>query len=131
MSNPNPFDRTHLMDFDLPAVGEEDDERAALRHNSREEARGEAVRAKSLTEGRAFKILAEFVNQQREARINQMLLTPITEGNKDEMNFMRGETAGLMLALRYARAIAEGAEATLELLREEDKLDARSSDTHN
>lgn len=120
----NPFDNSHKYSFDLPGDLDEESERERALG---EEQRGEALRQKgvgsALTESRAFAILAEYVEGQRQARINQLLLTPITNENKDELNYMRGEVAGLMLALRFAKAIAEGAEATLEVFKEARKND--------
>lgn len=121
----NPYDNSDKFDFDLP--GDSGGENEEYERLVRESQRGEALKQKSLgsalTESRAFAILAEYVEGQRQARINQLLLTPITDGNKDELNYMRGEVAGLMLALRFAKAIVEGAEATLEVFKEARKSD--------
>jgi hypothetical protein len=123
----NPFDRSAKFDFDLPPTsGDQDLDREALGDASHEVAREEALvqkaSAKHLTESRAFGILAEFVEGQRQATINKMLLTPTTDANKDEHNYERGICHGLLLALKFAQAIADGAEATLEVFREEEKL---------
>jgi hypothetical protein len=124
----NPYDRTAQVreqygEIDLPPthdVGQEEREEMA-RADQREQALKQKTTGKALTESKAFAILAEYVEAQKTARLNHLLLTPITEANKDELNFMRGETAGLMLALKFAKAIAEGAEATLEVFTEERK----------
>lgn len=121
----NPFDSSEKFEFDLPAVGvDEEEERRErlLGEDQREQALKQKSTGRALTESRAFGILAEYVEGQRQARMNHLLLTPITDKNKDELNFMRGEVAGLMLALRFAKAIAEGAEATLEIFKEEDRI---------
>jgi hypothetical protein len=132
----NPFDRTAEFEFDLPSTESEgDEERDELAQAAHDDERSRALVQKTsgraLTESRAFGILAEFVETQRKLTIEKMLLTPTTEANKDEHNYERGVCHGLMLALRYAQSIAEGAEATLEVFREQEKLDAtRTESTH-
>lgn len=121
----NPFDNSAKLDFDLPAVGvDEEEERRdrVLGEDQREQALKQKSTGRALTESRAFAILAGYVEGQRQARMNHLLLTPITNDNKDELNYMRGEVAGLMLALKFAKAIVEGAEATLEIFKEEDRI---------
>lgn len=125
----NPFDRTDKFDFELPPIGGDSDvDRDELQRSDhgaeREAALIQKARGRALTESRAFGILSEFVEKQRQATISKMLLTPTTDANKDEHNYERGICHGLMLALQFAHAIADGAEATLELFYEQEKLDA-------
>jgi hypothetical protein len=123
----NPFDRTQDFDFDLPATdaGEDEDREALARSahaKEKEEALVQKTRSRALTESRAFGILSEFVEGQRQATLDKLLLTVITDSNRDEMNYERGVVHGLMLTLKFAKAIAEGAEATVELFREQEKM---------
>lgn len=126
MSLKNPHDNTSLYDFDLPSEGldEEEERELLLGGDQREQALRQKNAASALTESRAFAILAEYVKQQEQARMNHLLMTTITDANRDEFNFMRGEVVGLKLALKFAQLIADGAEATLELLQEAKKDNA-------
>ena len=131
----NPYDKSHLYpDIDVGATeGSSDTDRDDLLRaqadplEAREQARVQNARGTVLTESRALAIMAEFVEQQKQQRINALMLTPITDANKDELNFTRGEVAGLMLALKYVQAVASGAAATLELFKEEDRINDRAN----
>lgn len=129
--NENPLDPTHKFDFDLPAEGEDTEGvRETLLGEGAESALKQKAQGLALTEGRAYAMLAEFVREQRRLRIEELLCTPITVESLSETNFKIGELMGLRVALKYAEAIAEGAEATIELLREEEKLNAGRTDTN-
>jgi hypothetical protein len=121
----NPFDQSHKYAFDLPAEGEveEEEREKVLGPDPRESAQKQKVTSAALTESRGFAILAEFAEEQRQKILNQLLLETITDKNKDEFNFLRGQVAGLLIAVKYGKALAEGAEATIELLNEARKAD--------
>lgn len=121
----NPFDRTASLGFDLPAEGldEESEREALLGQDQREQALRQKTAGSALTESRGYAMLAEFAEQQKSAIMNMLLCTTITDANKDDFNLLRGQAIGLQIALKFARAIAEGAEATIELLNEARKND--------
>lgn len=129
LPNVNPFDRTSQHSFeDLPPVGETEEERRyrELGAPAREEALVHNSAGRGLTDSAGFAMLAEYTEGQRQATMNKLLLTPITEANKDELNYERGIVHGLMLAVKFARAMAEGAQATLELFKEQERMNDRS-----
>lgn len=123
----NPFDRTAQHDFeDLPPIGESEEERRVreMGAGAKEEALVHNTLGKDLTGSPGFAMLRELIEGQRQAYINKMLLTPVTEANKDEMNFERGTVHGLMLAMKFASALTEGSKEVLELLKQKELMDA-------
>lgn len=125
-------DRTLKHEFDLPPDGSqvEDDPREDEHYpQEREAALREKTQTKALTESPAWSMLRDWVDKQKEARVRQLLLIPITEKNKDELNFMRGETAMAMLVVEFVEKVLSGAESTLEVFRESEKVkDGNSND---
>lgn len=122
----NPFDNSAKLDFDLPPEGlnEEEERELAVGEDQREQALRQKSAGSALTESRGYAMLAEFAEQQKTAILNMLLCTTITDANKDDFNLLRGQAIGLQIALRFARAISEGAAATIELLNEARKNDA-------
>lgn len=114
------FDRTDLLDFDLPAEGEDDNvvQLDVTREAAVKDKNGYAL----LTASEGWNKIREHVEKQKDLRIQKLLLEVITDANKDDLNFTRGEVSGMMLILAMADKLFESADDTLEVFREQEKL---------
>jgi hypothetical protein len=108
-----------------PPVGFEDDREVGQSGTpQRDERLSEALRQKEwlgeLTRCKGWSILEAFVADQCQRRMNEVMLNPAanTPEVAAQLNFTRGEYAGLQIVLVHVRDLKEAAQSTIDLFKQ-------------
>lgn len=117
----NPYDRTSLIEDDLPSEGgvsEDHDALLAAAVESREGAIRENRLARGLTESEGWRKLREYLEAREQTAVGNLIAG--VKSNRD-MHFSRGECAMAKLLLTYVDSMLFGSENALEAFRAADK----------
>lgn len=116
-------DRTLEQDWDLPAEGSSEASPAEQNSSELSSALLQKKELSDLTESKAWAKLLIFVQEQIKPRTDTLLITPVKHENIDEMNFLRGEIAGLKLLEAYIQQTMVVADNVIDLMRAAQKED--------
>lgn len=107
-------------DIDLPPTDDETVE--GLADLSRTEAIKEKNEYEALTASAGWSKVRAWAEEQKARRVDHLLLTPVTDANKDEMNFARGEISGILLVIAMADKFLAAANDALDVFKTDQKL---------
>jgi len=112
-----------------PQVGHEDDSdrgvwKKPVEESQRDERLLEALRQKEwldeLTRSKGWSIIEAFVTDQCQRRMYEVMTTPAanTPEKAAELNFTRGEYAGMQIVLEHVKNLRSAAQETVDLFKE-------------
>lgn len=106
-----------------PQFGHEDTSQASEASLELDDRLSEAQQQKQwvgeLVCSKGWHMVVAFVEEQCKRRLNEVMLTPATSTSEAELNFTRGEYAGMQLVVKHIEALLENANELVEHFKEQ------------